>query len=148
MSNWKKKANQEMPMEMDEILALDEALTGTESLRPIVSALESEELSLAWRSELNEKLAAVRPKTRRRLALWIPVGASALAAATLAVLFFTSPATIEPAPAIAHSDTSVEALIIRSHREAEAATVLGVASPAPARNASTQVFDWSKLEQS
>ncbi|MBX3097392.1 MAG: hypothetical protein KF812_11065 [Fimbriimonadaceae bacterium] len=147
MNQWNEKARKELPMDMEEMLALDEALNQSESVKSVLSSLTDEEPSLAWRSELNEKIASIKPR-RPKLALWVPISASAIAAATLAIVLFIPRNTERPAEVLSQSDRSVEALILRSHREAEAATVLGVASPTPTRNTGSQVFDWSKLEQS
>jgi len=145
---WHERVKSEQPLDVQDALRLDESLEATSSVRTLVQSLADDEPSLAWRSELNEKLMGARRPARGGWRLWLPVGGSAVAAACLALAFFRpSPEPTTPV-ASANESNSVEAIILQSHREADATTVLGVASPAPSRPVKQQVFDWSQLERS
>lgn len=145
---WHDRVKSEQPLDVQDALRLDESLEATRPVRSLVQGLADDELSLAWRSELNEKLFKARRSSRAGWRLWVSVGGSAVAAACLALALFAH--RPEPARPVGSKTemNSVEALILESHREADATTVLGVASPAPSRPVKQQVFDWSQLERS
>ena len=70
--------------------ALEHALEAQSPLKTLVASLEDPSPSLAWRSQLNEKLVAVSVKRKRKsLVPWI--GGLAAAAACVSALFIFSP---------------------------------------------------------
>ncbi|MFX6277408.1 hypothetical protein ABTF87_19095, partial [Acinetobacter baumannii] len=82
------KIKAEKQLDWQESIELDRALSAQDPLKSLVSALDDPEPSLAWRSELNQKLYAVAAKNKRKaLVPWLG-GLAAAAACTAAVAFF------------------------------------------------------------
>jgi len=94
----------------------------------LVRGLEDDVPSLAWRSALNDRLLAVRPRRRRRWTLGWNLAAVAACAASIAAIWVYSARPIEPAAPPAHS---IEAQLIAAHQDTARAVDLGVASLAP-----------------
>ena len=145
---WREKIEQEAELTLAEAVVLDEEIERLEPMRNALQALPSDELSLQWRSQLNERLAAeAKPAPVRRnvFALW-PVAVSGLAACALAVALFAPRAGSAPT---ASTENSVEARLVRSHQEFQNARDLGVAAPTTPVVAppSSGGFDWSTLEK-
>jgi hypothetical protein len=113
-------------LELDEQLASE----AQEAVRGFVKALPHEELSLAWRSGLNERLLAASAKQRRqRLFGWVWKPAFGLSVAgALAILTLMRPSA--PTPVIRGSgdvNGVIEASIVSTHRDSNAySDVVGV----------------------
>lgn len=113
---------------------IDEKLNCASQLKikEVVKSLPEEELSLAWRSELNEKLLAIQAPVRKAWwkAMWVPSSGLALAAAIASVMFFA------PKPTDKVSSESVASLMLEAHEEGRVLADLGFVSvsdfPTPA----------------
>ena len=91
----------------------DERLEGPEqqSVRNLVATLPDEEPSMAWRSQLNERLRALPAQARRKWweLAWKPTVGLALAGG-LAVLVFVKPTpapTLESTPSVSVADAMI-----------------------------------------
>lgn len=114
------KIKAEKPLDWQESAELDLALASQQPLKNLVSALDDPEPSLAWRSELNEKLLAVAKKKKRQTFVpWLGGFAAAVACTAAVVVFVThqghngspsrNPASFEAALATAYTQ-SLEAV--------------------------------------
>lgn len=84
------KIKAEKPLDWQESAQLDLALSSQAPIKNLVSALEDPEPSLAWRSELNQKLLAVaKRKKRQTIVPWLG-GLAAAAACTAAITVFVT----------------------------------------------------------
>ncbi len=150
--DWREKIEQEAELTLAEAVVLDEEIERLEPVRNALRDLPSDELSLQWRSQLNERLAAeAKPAAPRRnvFTLW-PVAVSGVAACALAVaLFMPRGGSSAATGTVSRTETSVEARLVRSHEEFQNARDLGVGAPATPVVAppSSGGFDWSTLEQ-
>ena len=59
-----KKMKEERTLNSQETRELDILLSRTEGVRSLVRGLEGDQVSMAWRAELNAKLEALRPSRR------------------------------------------------------------------------------------
>lgn len=128
-----KKLAAEQPMTAEETLRLDAALDGEAGRlsRHAMAALGEDAPSLAWRSELNQKLSHVSRRRRQAVYWRFGVAASGVAAATVFVLSFMAPIDSEqrPSPRIAdrHAPaTTLEDAIIGEHESQMGQASLGV----------------------
>lgn len=86
------------------------------AIKSLVAAIPDEEVSLAWRSSLNQKLMLeVAKKQRRRHMFWIasPIAGLSVAAALAFVVMF-HPVSHHAAP---KTDLSLEAAIVADHHK-------------------------------
>lgn len=104
----------------------DEQLEGPEQqgIRNLVATLPDDEPSMAWRSQLNDRLRALPSQARRKWweLAWKPTVGLALAG-SLAVLVFVKPSsapTLESTPSVSVADA-----MIAAHREAVVRHELG-----------------------
>jgi hypothetical protein len=108
---------------------LDELLKD-ESVRGLVGALPEDEPSMAWRSELNEKLLSLQAKPRARWwASWRPMAGLAVAGALALTLLVRSPQA-DPNPQV----TGLDEVLIAAHRESAARQEIGAASVSSLRS--------------
>lgn len=103
--------NNDLRPELDELLSS----TAQQAVRDVVRELPEESLSLAWRSQLNERLIQVQPKSRLRTRFeraWIPAVGLALAGCLAMVVTLRNPAVqTQQAP------RDIEASLVRSYAE-------------------------------
>lgn len=102
-----------------------------EAIRRLVAELPSEEPSLAWRSQLNERLRAEAPGQRRRPIFAWAMSGSLAAACALGVLMFVSQrhAPIAPAP------VDEEAKLLAAYHESTSVLEISATEPGAARAA-------------
>lgn len=82
-----KKLEADEALTEQEMLALERFLAESAPVKSTVQQLREDELSLSWRSELNEKLVAMSPKPKRSWAWFKPAAALACAGALALVAF-------------------------------------------------------------
>ncbi len=115
---WMRKLENEETLSMSEAHALDEALSAQTPVGDVVGQLENDAPSLAWRSQLNEKLfalsAAPAPK---RFQWWRAAGFGTATAALALVVFISVPRTRSSVtPVVANQEISAEQVLLDSHR--------------------------------
>lgn len=148
-----------MDKNLIEKLAREDALTAEEMLRldrllddsgggpaAWVGQLPNAEVSLAWRSDLNEKL--IRQSQRRRIARVWTFGSSAVAVAASAFALFTvlKPAEVPSPVAVDKPVVSApmkDGALVRAHNDAVVQASLGVTLPS---ESGSSPFDWSTLD--
>lgn len=118
-----KKLMEEADLSLSETVELDKAL---ESQGPsLASKLEGTEPSMAWRSTLNERLAELAPKPKRRWAIYSATTLVAVAAAVI-VLVITPHSTV---PETSTPPDELEMALAQAHEDADAAAQAGVLVP-------------------
>ncbi|MES1227624.1 MAG: hypothetical protein ABUL72_03080 [Armatimonadota bacterium] len=117
--NTLEKIKAEKGLDWQESAALEQALEAQAPLKNLVAALEDPSPSMAWRSELNQKLVAEANKRKRKsLVPWIG-GLTAVAAASVSlVVIFT--AKKAPVPVTAQSSPSFETALTTAYTQAAA----------------------------
>ncbi len=131
-----------------EHLALEEALAADSAWSDFVhDAAPRPEPSMAWRSELNVRLAEMRRPVRRSWLNWrMGAGLAAMAAcgAGLAMFVFapTSNASVQPAAEAPAPAGSLESAIAAAHRDTQRQADLGVYIPAQPTLAA---YNWDEL---
>lgn len=134
-----RKLEDERSLTPDEWLRLDDALDSEDArlTQTLVRSLESEEPSLAWRSDLNVRLAQASKAQRQRKTVlrWLPVMAAPVAAGC-AILMMMTPKTNTPHPiagnrhpVISTAKESVEARMMDFHRDAMTPLAVGANMP-------------------
>jgi hypothetical protein len=128
-----------------EHLMLEEALESGADWGVIVrGSLDGPEPSMAWRSGLNQKLAALQPRRRRQA--WLPAGigfAAVAACGAWAAFFMLGPGPRGSQPVAAQSgDLTLEMAIADVHRDALTQADAGVYVPAETTLAA---YNWSEL---
>jgi hypothetical protein len=116
----------EEPLDLAGAMALDEALDKGAPIAAIVAGLPDHEPSLAWRSELNAKLAAGAPKPKRQ-ARWLWMGSLGLGTA-LACALLVAPRPEAPGPRSA-DPADIESALAQALGETEASANAGVTIP-------------------
>ncbi|MCW5938855.1 MAG: hypothetical protein KF884_05085 [Fimbriimonadaceae bacterium] len=113
-----KKLVREEPLRVDESLWLDEALDSQGPVREWVGQAAADEPSLAWRSRLNQRLAASVPKPRHwRRRPWAPaIGFAGVAAGALFLATMNPIGKPSAAPEL--DSTSFEHKLVKAHHEA------------------------------
>lgn len=150
----KKKLASEEPLSLSEAMQLDERLAAGSGVSRVLKGLEDGEPSLAWRSALNERLREVAADSEPKgLARWfgrngavrraMPIAASGVAAAILAVAIWLPRSGSQESTVVATEPATVEDVIIESHFRSEGAQVLGVSTPS---TESRSYFNWNELE--
>lgn len=137
-----KKLAEEAPLSPAEQAELDAALGGSAAISSAVRDLPTEEPSMVWRSELNEKLAAMGAPRKSKLAgFWWKLAAPVAATAIIGAAFFMNRPEVASSPA-GIASASVEEEIWGTHLEM--ASAMDVAeSYAPVRNgAETPTGEW------
>jgi hypothetical protein len=110
------KLKSEKPLDWRESCELDLLLDKDTKVSSVMSSLSDAEPSLAWRSQLNERLVKVA-KRKRKLAFVPWVGGLVTAgAACFAVLMVTSHPTVER-PVLVRTNPTVEAELFTVHAQ-------------------------------
>lgn len=106
---------------------LDAKLVESSGVAPLLKQVSDEVPSMAWRSELNEKLQTVaRPRaTQNRISRWL-VPATAIAAATILFSMFSPKQAATMPDAVAAKTPTIEAQLVSAHRDSVA--ILDVSS--------------------
>lgn len=148
-----RKLAEEQQLTAAETLRLDEALDSDgHAVHELLDSLEDVAPSYAWRSSLNQRLAATRKPKAHRLKLvfgWAG-GLTAVAATVLAVMIVQQPTKSQPVTepgSLARNTTtsSLEEALVSSHMQGAAQSTVG---SVPVQDPDDQVFDWSKLDKS
>ena len=145
------------PLDARESLFLEQNLESSESyaVAGLVQGLHDPEPSMAWRSELNEKLQAVAPAPKVEKRSWFGSGLIALGAAVcgfaLFVVFNPSQQPVqvtqnEVQPPVVEREiqepSSLNTKLIQAHLVDEAEVSGGVMAPRPVADSG---YDWSSL---
>lgn len=103
---------------------LEARLEAQESMRLLVQALPDEEPSMAWRSELNERLRAMTtsPKSKTWGWLWKPAAGLGLASLLVVTVFMKAG---QPQTALAGNETAMAQAMIQAHQQTVAHQELG-----------------------
>lgn len=140
-------------LSIDETRRLDAELNRSEFLADAVKSLPEDTLSLAWRSELNERLfaeAAAGRRSSRRLWVWRPALGLALAGAlALAIYLPGANEANRPSPTLGRS--SVESQMANAHVDAVNALYVaghGLAAyeATPTAEAAPNVVRWDESD--
>lgn len=116
-----KKLHDETPLTAVEALQLDELLEAQSSERVAhtVAALPEEEPSLAWRSQLNSRLAEMAPAPARKpWGRWLGV-TGLVAAGVMAIAIVVGPFGLVPGGKAAPGKVDVSAEVLSAHQEDE-----------------------------
>lgn len=107
---------------------LDEALQQTENLRGLVHGLPEDQVSLQWRSALNEQILAMAAKPKKTLwsLFWKPASGLALAGALTAVVIMQRPAPVAPNLT---ANSEFASAIFEAHEASYAYREIGVTMP-------------------
>jgi hypothetical protein len=136
-----RKLEDERSLTPDEWLRLDDALDSTDArfAQTLVRSLESEEPSLAWRSDLNSRLAQTsKAQRQRRLALrWLPIMAAPVAAGCAFLVMMTSAnrpnnpgfTVSSSKPPVVQTQESIEERMMDFHRDALTPLAVGANMP-------------------
>lgn len=139
---------------LEQVLESDDGL----NVASLVEGLHDPEPSLAWRSELNEKLQTMAPKpTRPKRLVWFGSGLVATSLAACAIVFGTSfmgsgqknapVASNESMPVATNQSAAPESndfeeALIQAHYADDAEVSAGLHSP---RMVADSGYDWSSL---
>lgn len=145
------KLRLEQPLTLEESLQLDSILEESNGMSAWLNPNAAESPSLAWRSQLNEKLLAHAPKPKRTFRLGrvpqLATLAATIAFATFsATSFMASKAASAPAPGAAMSP---EELMISAHLQNNFSAVVPVPTDTPLTGQeATGSIHWSPEELS
>ncbi|MBL8065395.1 MAG: hypothetical protein JNM34_05995 [Chthonomonadaceae bacterium] len=124
----------EQPVTLEEALTLDQALEAQVEVRRAVSSLRESEPSLAWRSELNQRLLVGHKAARKSLVLrWI--GGASLVTACCAMFLVLSRPTVKDDISNQHyvltnsEGPAVSDALFTAHREADMESGMGIMEP-------------------
>lgn len=128
------KLRDDHALTVEDTLRLDEALEAGKPLAGLLKSLDDSTPSLAWRSELNQKLLLVSKKGRRSLGLRWVSGFAAVAAVTLVA--FVAVRKPEPRPDVRRTvpvaqsvaNANIEESLVKAHFEADMESGLGFAT--------------------
>lgn len=151
-----KKLQSGEPIDARDALLLEQELESGSSaaIANMVSELPDPELSLAWRSELNDKLRAMAPAPKEKFQ-WFPIGA-AVAGVSCAVICFAIFSQMKPdsrpegvpySPIVQGSGVdqgSFGTALVRAHLTDEAEVSTGLRSP---RRTIEPGYDWDSLSK-
>jgi len=137
----KKKLMDEQPLTVEETLRLDQAIEAQNVVTGLMAGLEDQAPSLAWRSDLNQRLLLQSERHKRRSAFRWFSGFAAAAATVTAFTLFAIPRSVAPViddkPVVAKQSTpakdgpSVEESILTAHREADLESGMGISFDGP-----------------
>lgn len=124
----------EQPLSVEESLRLDEALDGMEHTAHVLSQLKDDAPSLAWRSQLNDRLAKEVSQGKKRVAIkWFGSLAATSAVALAAFVMVknlpgATPQSKSETPVVVaqHEGPSVEESLVSAHKEADMENSMGV----------------------
>lgn len=145
-----RKMVDEQPLTAAETLRLDQALEADDRSGRVLGAIEDAAPSYAWRSGLNQRLAATRRAPRVKLFFGWAGGLTAVAASVIAVVM-TQHRVIVPTPhedqlvAAKPAKSTFEETLLSSHMQGASQSAVG---EAPVQDPDDQVFDWSQLDKS
>ncbi|MFY9232865.1 MAG: hypothetical protein WAO58_00210 [Fimbriimonadaceae bacterium] len=117
-----------------------------------IAELPEEQVSLAWRSLLNERVAQLAAGAKRRtrwISIWRPALGLGLAGALAAAFMMQAPSSSGPAFA---PKPAVEEALIQAHEMSVQGSEIAGAGLAEheavpvAYNADTELFDWSEID--
>lgn len=145
------KLRLEQPLTLEESLQLDSILEESTEMSAWLNPNAAESPSLAWRSQLNEKLLAHAPKPKRSFR-WGRVPQLATLAATIAFATFSATSfmasKVTPTPESA-TGISPEELMISAHLQNNFSTVVTVPSESPSTTQEASgTIHWSPEELS
>lgn len=130
-----KKLLEERPLTAEESLRLDDALENQSGRlsQAILRDLPEDQPSLAWRSDLNTKLARASQAQKKRQVIlrWLPAMAAPVAAGCAFLLLTTTApqqSTVSP-QSVARNTESIEEQMVDLHRDAVAPVAIGVQAP-------------------
>jgi hypothetical protein len=136
----KKKLTDEQPLTVEETLRLDEAIEGQTVVPALLAGLDDTSPSLAWRSELNQKLLLQSGRHKRHTTFrWFSGVAAAAALVAVAFLSVPRPTKTEfvreplagvSKPAVKEGP-SVEESLLTAHREADLESGMGISFDGP-----------------
>ena len=136
-------------LELDEKLASDAQL----AMRNVVKALPADELSMSWRSGLNERLVAAAGRQRRQRILgWVVKPAFGLAVAGALAFVVVMRQVPDSQPTVGPTSNAIEASMVATHRDAaEYSDLVGVGLlPVEAANDRTngapERSDWNEVD--
>ncbi len=125
---------------------LDARLEAQESLRSLVNELPSDELSMAWRADLNEKLRAIAPSPKSRVWGWLWKPAAGLGLASILVVAVLVKAPQANAPTNSNS-AAIASAMLQAHDQAVAHQELGTVSAEALSSDSAAVpSDWNEID--
>ena len=120
-------------------------------MRELVSSLPEDSLSLAWRSQLNERLLESAGRSRRRSRmLWVLKPSLGLAmAGALAAVVMLKLDTVQPV--VAHQNSGLEAALVQDHRSSVELTDMVGAGLNPLESHPTSSYaadgsDWNEVD--
>ncbi len=150
------------PLDARESLFLEQTLEEQhgKGVAEAVSQLGDPELSMAWRSDLNQKLKAIAPKPKARRWSWLVPGMAAGAVAAGMALFamfgtittdvaepmatenVAPPTRVVESTPLSRKPKNFEGALIQAHLADEVEVTGGVYSP---RSVAESGYDWSSL---
>lgn len=140
-----------LPLTAGEKALLEEALAASHTAS-FLQGMPDEVPSLAWRSELNEKLRAVQPIPAKAKVSWwrlITGGSLALgvASSVALVLVLQKNAELNSTAGFKPTDVSIEAQLLSAHQESVSQLEFGGSTRhASKANATTKEFKWSDAD--
>lgn len=131
-------AHEDSPVDADSETQMEAFIAQTGHLKTLLSATVHDEPSIAWRSKLNEKLRA--PKPRLKLMKFAP--AATLAAAASAAVFFLNTAS-QHGPVAGKANGAIESQLVNRHHELVADAEIGTSESTTGRmTIDPEVIEW------
>lgn len=133
--------------EKDQNLKIDEALESTDSIRQMVASLPDETPSLAWRSQLNERIYQSQSKVHKRVVFWkFFAPATSVAACCVAYILIAAPFRAHSVDSNVAVKRTIEDEIISNHVAQEVESFTGTAIGSEPINAPTDdnTVYWSR----
>lgn len=125
---------------------LDARLGDLEPLRRLVHELPNDELSMAWRADLNERLRAVAPLPKRRSWGWVwkPAAGLGLASILAVTMLMKSPQVATP---LAQGDSGIAQAMLEAHQQTVAQKELGTVPIETLNSDSASApADWNEVD--
>ncbi len=125
---------------------LDAKLEKQEPMRRLVRELRSDEPSMAWRADLNEKLRSLTPSPKSRTWgwLWKPAAGLGLASILVVAVFVKTPQVSTPSGA---NETAIAQAMLQAHQQAVAHQELGtVPVEALSSDSATGPMEWNEVD--
>ncbi len=145
------KLRSDLPLTAGDMALLEEALADGQTAS-LLQGMPEEVPSLAWRSELNEKLRAVQPiPAKAKISWWkvITGGSLALgvASSVALVLVLQKNAELNSAAGYKTQDVSIEAQLLTAHQESVSQLEFGGSTRhASKASSTTKEFKWSDAD--
>lgn len=138
------------PLSTADTAAIERALEHTSVFS--IAEIPEEQVSLAWRSRLNERVAQIAAVTKRKtrwISIWRPalgLGlAGALAAAFMMRMAASSGPAFAPKPAVEEALIQAHEMSVQGSEIAGAGLAQHEAVPV-ASNSESELFDWSEVD--